>query len=562
MRTLLAIAFSLLVLVPAWAEDPKPAVPMPPVTSRSELVLVPTMVRDKSGAVVSGLSKGDFILLENGAEQKIAVFEEIRTSAIRPSHPPLPTGEFSNYLVREPGSQRITIIVMDAINTQFADRAYAREQILKFLAEVAGSRDPIALLLLQRSGARVIHDFTTDSTVLAKALRRLQPGDGAPVADNEETLPSPTTSNLALSNENAQIASEIQQLVQMLDNMEQNYLASQRMMAALLTLDCMQQIARAYAAIPGRKSLIWASGGFPFSIDDLSRLVSGSSAAVPSYLSDILPRYENTWRALNAANIALYPVDVHGMVMALPGAERHISATGLKSAGQRISITHLDTLDTFRQFAEMTGGKAYFNTNDLVHAFRDAVDDSAAYYILGFYVAPEDRKPGWRKLQVKVQHPGAQVRNRSGFYMMPEDKDKNKTKLNEIALALSSPVDFTSLPVLARWTGTTPNGDKKRAAFELILPANAALVDEADQNHLSLEFQAAASLTTGKAIASNGRSVEAHLKPEALAQVRSAGVTYKGVLELPPGEYNVRFVVRDNLSGRLGSLAAPLQIGP
>ena len=543
MRALLAMTLSLLLLTPALAEDTKPPERMPTLVSRSELVLVPTLVRDKSGAPVAGLSKGDFTLLENGREQKIAVFEQIKTAAVRPSRPRLPAGEFSNYLVDQPAPRRVTLIVMDSINTQFADRSYARDQILKFLGEMAGSNEPIALLQLQRGGVRVIHDFTTDPAVLAKALRRLQPGPEAPVADTEEMY-------------------ESQQLGNLLQYLEQNYLPAQRMLAAQLTLDSMQQIARAYAAIPGRKSLIWASGGFPFSIDDLSRVLSGSAGSTASYLSEILPLYEKTWQALNDANVALYPVDVGGLVVLGQSAASQLSASNLQRASQRALWMHEDTLATFREFADMTGGKAYVNTNDLTHAFHDAVDDSASYYMLGFYLAPDDRKPGWRKLQVKVQHADAHVRARSGFYVMPEDKDKNKTKLSDIALAMSSPLDFTSLPLLVRWTETTPNGDKKRAAFELVLPADAALaiVDESDQNHMSLDFDAAAREPTGKIVASHGRTFEAHLKPESLTQIRSTGITYKGALDLLPGEYTVRFVVRDNLSGRMGSVAAPLRV--
>jgi len=542
------IAMAFLLHAGASAQDSRSPEPAPTITSRTELVLVPTLVREKSGAPISGLARTDFTLLESGAERKIAVFEEIKTTAVRQQRQALPAGEFSNYLVNEPAPGRVTIIVMDSINTRFADRSYARDQILKFLGEMAGSNEPIALLQLHRGGVRVIHDFTTDPAVLAKALRRSRPGAEAPVADSEESLPGPT------------VMAESQQLTNMIQDMEQNYLAAQRMLAAQLTLDGMQQIARAYAAMPGRKSVIWASGGFPFSIDDLSRVLSGSAALTPSYLSDILPSYEKTWQALNDANVALYPVDVRGLVVLGPSAASHVTASNLQRANRRASSMHQDTLATFNEFADMTGGKAYFNTNDLTHAFHDAVDDSASYYMLGFYLTSDDRKPGWRKLQVKVKPAHAQVRTRSGFYLMPEDKDRAKSRQSDIALALSSPLDFTSVPLLARWTETTPNGDKKRAAFELILPANAALVVESDQNHMSLDFGAAAREPAGKIVASHGRTLDAHLKPESLQQIRSDGITYKGALDLPPGQYTVRFVVRDNLSGRMGSVAASLTV--
>jgi len=535
------IAMAFLLHAGASAQETRPPEPAPTITARTELVLVPTLVREKSGAPITGLAKTDFTLLENGAERKIAVFEEIKTTAVRQRRQALPAGEFSNYLVNEPAPGRVTIIVMDSINTQFSDRSYARDQILKFLGEMAGSNEPIALLQLQRGGVRMIHDFTTDPAVLAKALRRSRPGPEGPVADTEESL-------------------ESQQLTNMMQDLEQNYLAAQRMLAAQLTLDGMQQIARAYAAIPGRKSVIWASGGFPFSIDELSRALSGGVGTATSTLSDILPFYEKTWQALNDANMALYPVDVRGLVVLAPSAASRGSLSNPQAASRRAAWMHQETLATFQEFADMTGGKAYFNTNDLTHAFHDAVDDSASYYMLGFYLAPDDRKPGWRKLQVKVRPEHAQVRTRSGFYVMPEDKDKAKSRQSDIALALNSPLDFTAVPLLARWTGTTPNGDKKRAAFELILPANAVLVAESDQNHMNLDFDAAAREPTGKIVGSHGRTLDAHLKPESLQQIRSSGITYKGALDLPPGQYTVRFVVRDNLSGRMGSVAALLTV--
>ena len=547
MRTMrLSTGILALLLLPTTspaAEDSKPQQSSPKITSRSELVLVPTLVRDKSGAHVAGLSKGDFALLENGAEREISVFEEIRTSGARPSRPSLPAGEFGNYLGNQPVPGRVTIILMDAINTKFSDRAYAREQILKFLQETASSKEPIALLLLHRGGVRVIHDFTTDPAVLAEAVRRFQLGPGTPVAQTEEEDP-------ILSDETDQLSKAMQE-------MEGNILASERMLAAQLTLDGLEQICRAYAAIPGRKSVIWASGGFPFSVDDLSRGLAGSR-----FVTEIVRLYERTWHALNDADIAVYPVDVRGQVVLFPGGSRRMSGSpvNIQRSEQRAALKNQDTLDTFTEFADMTGGRAYFNTNDLAHAFHDAVDDSGSYYLLGFYLRPDDRKPGWRKLQVKVKPPHAQVRARSGFYVVPEDKDSNKTKLDEMALAMNSPLDFTSLPILGRWTDTTPKGEKKRATFELVLPANAVMVDESDQNHMSLDFAAAAREPTGKVVGNNGRSVEAHLKPESLAQIRSSGITYKGDLDLAPGKYIVRFVVRDNLSGRVGSVAAPLTV--
>jgi VWFA-related protein len=100
-------------------------------TSRTELVLIPTLVTDKSGKHISGLKKEDFTVLENGAEQKIATFEEITSDPQRPSRPKSPnsnefSNEFSNALAGGQSNRRITLMVLDFINTPIMDQAAAR----------------------------------------------------------------------------------------------------------------------------------------------------------------------------------------------------------------------------------------------------------------------------------------------------------------------------------------------------------------------------------------------------------------------------------------------------
>src|ERR1700684_2912744 len=108
-------------------------------TARTQLVLIPTLVTDKSGNHITGLKKEDFTVLENGGEQKIATFEEITSDAhrwIRPKNP----NEFGNTLTGGQSARRITLIVLDFINTPFAAQAYARIDLLKYLTESVDQR--------------------------------------------------------------------------------------------------------------------------------------------------------------------------------------------------------------------------------------------------------------------------------------------------------------------------------------------------------------------------------------------------------------------------------------
>jgi hypothetical protein len=87
------------------------------------------------------------------------------------------------------------------------------------------------------------------------------------------------------------------------------------------------------------------------------------------------------------------------------------------------------------------------------------------------------------------------------------------------------------------------------------------LIDAADNNHISLEFLASVTTPTGlQASRPDGKTVDLHPAPELLAKIREKGIGYRAALDLAPGEYTVRFVVRDNLTGRVGSVAAPLKV--
>ena len=101
-------------------------------SSHTQMVLVPAVVTDKSGKHITGLKQEDFRVLENGGEQKIASFEEISSDTHlwhRPSNP----NAFSNAASSGASPGRLTVIVLDYINTKFADQVYARHELLKYL---------------------------------------------------------------------------------------------------------------------------------------------------------------------------------------------------------------------------------------------------------------------------------------------------------------------------------------------------------------------------------------------------------------------------------------------
>jgi len=528
-------------------------------TARAELVLIPALVTDKSGNHITGLKKEDFTVLENGAEQKIATFEEIASDPHRVSRPGNPN-EFSNSLAGAASNRRITLMVLDLLNTRFMDQAYARQDLLKYLTQSVDQREPTALYTLTRSGIHVIHDFTTDPRVLVAALHKVK-GDAFQMVDSEEAVEAATgtaSPDGSAGVDPGAVQTEAQKIQTMMEDAELNFQSFQQRLAITYTLEAMQQVAQALAGFPGRKSLIWASGGFPFSVSDNTMQLA--PAGLDS-LTDVLPMYEHTWQLLNDAQIALYPVDVKGLQsVGLPSAS--VSNPG-RNYGRNMTWRNLDTQATLQTFASMTGGRAYYNSNDLVKGFRNAVDDSAEYYMLGYYLDRSKTKSGWRKLAVKVKRDHVDVRARSGFFVTNATIDPENSRNSDLSSALQSPLDYTSLALVARWDKIEPGKEpgKKHVNYEMHVPPDSVLIDNAENNHVVLDFIVVVKTPEGKAVdRPTGQKVDAHLTSEKLAAVRQKGLAYGGALDLAPGEYTVRFVVRDDLSGRVGSVAGPLKI--
>jgi hypothetical protein len=156
-----------------------------------------------------------------------------------------------------------------------------------------------------------------------------------------------------------------------------------------------------------------------------------------------------------------------------------------------------------------------------------------------------------------------EVRVRSGFFVTKATVDPEDTRASDIASALQSPLDYTSLALVVRWDKVEPSKEpgKKRLIYGIHVAPDAALINDAENNHVVLDFVALAKTLEGKTVDHPvGKQIEAHLSAEKVSAVRHNGIAYSGALDLAPGEYTVRFVVRDDLSGRMGSVAAPLKV--
>src|SRR5579859_695731 len=538
------------------------------LTSRTELVQVPVVVRDGSGAPIKGLKKEDFTVLENGKQQSISTFEEINTSSAPIKRPALNATQFSNVYIGSPEPRRVTIMVLDSINTPYLDQTTARKELIKYISRNLKNSDLIALMAMDRKGVHMIHDFSSSPEMLIAALRRvtgalpnMNASDSAALANGADTSTlsdANTIDTTSLDNE----AEALQSFMDQSDNLVARYRQAE---AVEDTFKNFLNIAQAFSGVPGRKSIVWLTGGLPFNLYDQSAEPTGR---------DLSGLYQRTLQMMNQANIAVYPVDVRGRMNwgygnASASAALGQSAQSFRTGGQ-VNIMTTSAIEAgnhqnLNDFAEMTGGRAFYNSNDLASGMQQASNDAAAYYMLGYYLDRKIDRAGWRKLKVKVDHPGAHVLARSGFFVTQATVDPSVDKRYDIVAALNSPLDSTALPIGMRWMGIQPvsGSDKYRAKFAIVAPPKTISVDASSKNHFSVELVAQPRAADGTPV-EGGISpvISGDLSPENLEKFQKTGFVYSGALELPQGEYTVRFVMRDDISGNVGSVSAPLNLLP
>lgn len=531
------------------------------IRTQTNLVLVPVEVRSH-GQHVSGLGKDKFTLLQDGKPQKIAVFEEVRTTTERLKKVPVGAREFTNQYEGSPATARYTVIAIDRINTTTMDMQRLRAGLTKFLTEVSESGEPIRLVAINLSNIEILQDFTTDPKVLAAALARTK--SPTRTAQSSATLNEGMSEVEAAIKNNAnegmdadQQAQYVASRLQQLDNtkeMEQRQIAFQQRSSRINSIEALQMLAQSLAGLPGRKSVVWASSGYPFALF----VNEGRSTATydPSQVIEAGNLDDYTMHLLNDANIAVYPVDARGTVntaFEVMDTSRKYSATLAEKDAARMS--NQETITTFQHLAASTGGKACVERTDLSGCFKDAVDDSRDYYMVGYYVEP-NLKPGWHKLQAKVEA-DANVRSRTGFIYSKLDPDQLRT--NDMRLQLSSLLVDPGIPFRGQWTIKEPKGDKKDVGFDMKILPEANVVGE-QEPHLNLEIAAVARGKDGAVAGQFAQKIDRQLPPQAVSTIRAAGIEYRNAMALAPGDYLVRLVVRDNNTGRMGSATTMVKV--
>ncbi|MGI8741257.1 MAG: VWA domain-containing protein [Bryobacteraceae bacterium] len=534
-------AICVLYLIPSTQSQTAPAPGPVVLKSTTRLVQINVIAQDKKGQPIPDLTKQEFHIKVNGKPQPVSVFSVESTGALPQSAPvKLPPNTFTNRLEEREGTpSSVTLLLLDALNTKFEDQAYAKQQVIQFLRQIQPS-DRIAIYALGRN-LRVLHDYTTDASDLVRRLSKYGPQNIPDLAASE---PSGALGDDSFNLDSWMRGGGV-------SGAEADFYTVNRVQG---TLRAIEFIADHVARIPGRKNLIWVSGGFPLTIgfDDLSARADPSREQ-----RTFTPEMDRTVRAVNNANLAIYPVDARGLIVDPRfSAENRMADLRPNTRPSLRPPPGVRNQESMRELASRTGGRAYYNTNDLKNAIREAVEDARLTYTLGFYPSDEKFDGKFHEIKLQVDRPGVNLRYRKGYFDFGERPQDDRTRKAELQDAVWSPIDASAIGLVVKARRTGPPD-----AFEVYVTVESSGISLEQQGNRwagRLDIIMVQKDDGGSQYNAATDVIELRLLQPNYQRVLREGLTYRKLVARASQAKSLRVVVRDAASGSIGSVTIPL----
>jgi VWFA-related protein len=520
----------------ALPQNPQQA-QQPPYRLRftSELVLVNVVIRDKKGNLVRGLKKEDFTVLEDGKKQDVSTFdfENIDELAI-----PGPADATTTGVAGQPGLLRSTEQpVMDARDRRlmllfFDFSAMDPEQIersvdaaKKFVQTKMQPADLIAMVSLA-TNMHVDLDFTADKAKVLATLASYNSGQGQGFDNGTEGSSEGTAETGGAFT---------------VDDTDYNTFSADRKLLAL------QAIMQSLGKISQKKSIIYFSNGISQSgVDNQSALRAATASAVK-------------------ANVSIYPLDVRGLQAFPPGGEAQAASLHGQSAYNGNAVfndldSNASSQETLSTLASDTGGKAFFDSNDFGGVFSQVQKDTSAYYVLGFTSANKLKDGRFRHLRVQINRPDVHLEYRSGYYAGRDFQHLNRTdREQQMSDELEAELPRTDVALFAGAAYFRQDDSHYYLAVSLVVPGSQIpFVQAKDKDNATIDI--IGEVRSGGKLAVGQLRDTVKLALDSSQQVRRKNVQYNTGFVLAPGSYHLKFVVRENQTGRLGSFETDVQI--
>lgn len=500
----------------------------------SDLVLTNVVVRDKkTGEVVRGLTQNDFTIYENGKAQKVSSFDFQSVDQAQPLNEATVSGRGS--LLQEKGTavpleeqlrnHRLIVMFFDLTSMQEDDLDRAADAAKNYLNKQMQSADLVAMVSLGTS-LTVDQDFTADKKALLHVINRYTGSEGQGFAQGDNG--TGTNGSEDASGYTA-------------DETEYNGINTDRELFALKT------IAQSLEKINERKSLLYFSGGLTKDgIENQASLRSAINASV-------------------RANLAIYSVDTRGLQAISPlgdstkGSLRGNAAfTG--SGVQANFDSNFNSQETLANLSTDTGGKAFFDSNDFAPAFQKVQQDTSAYYVIGFRSTNPLRDGRFRKLSIKVNRADVKLEYRPGYYAPADFRHSNKEdRERELEEQLASDLPATDVAVYLQALYFRMEDNRFFVPVSIIVPGSQIpFVKGGDRDKATLDIIGQVKDAQNRIIGDSRETVKLAL--DASQQVSRKNIQYSTGFTLPVGKYHLKFVVRENETGHMGSFETDITV--
>ena len=505
--------------------------------AQTDLVLVNVTVQDKNGNFVRTLKPGDFSVLEDNKPQKIVSFDIENTDAVatqevaqakplpeETSAQPASTASLAS-AVNEFKDRRLIVLFFDqsAMEPDETDRAIT--SAVHYVDTQMAPADLVAIVSLGNS-LLVNQDFTTDHDLLKKELLAFNTasGQGFEEGSTGSTEGTPDTAQAFT-----------------VDDTEYNIFNTDRRLEAL------RSVGERLSHVQQKKSLIYFSSGMDRTgIENQSELRAATNAAV-------------------RANLAIYTMDMRGLQAIVAGGEaQNASLRGVSAYSGQSMMNALNsnftTQETLVTLASDTGGRAFLDSNDFGKVFKSVQDDSSTYYMLGYHSTNPARDGRYRRITVKVNLPGMKIDYRRGYYAPADYQHSTKEdKERQLEEQLASELPATDLPVYLGAAYFRLDGNKFAVPISLVVPGSQIpFVRSSDRDKATLDVIGLVTDKDSRPMTTIRDTVK--LAVDSADNVTKKNVQYNTALTLTTGRYHLKFVVRENQTGRMGSFETDLDV--
>jgi VWFA-related protein len=526
--------------------------------ARAETVMVDAVVVDGFGNPVTGLTRDDFVVSEQGRQQHVESFEAV-SLPLAPSEaaevaPPARPRVSTNAEAPQRRA-RVLAIVFDDVHLSPLNAERAKASLTTFLqqnvrvgetvmlgavgmdaywsARMPEGRQDMLAVLGKLAGHRIpsaAHDFVSDYEAM-----RIHLNNDTTIGDRVERRfrsylvdsNSQSMTRLAETTRLRVLAGTNEPIVEM--RAAETYADARH--RNTLTLTGMKRAIEALTTVRGRKSLILVSEGF----------ILDATVVADRDVIDAAKR----------ANVAVYFIDVRGL-MALPGfmTAEYNQALDVKDFGGTLANGILDA-EGAAAVAESTGGFTIRNSNDLLSGLDRVTRDSRDYYLLGYTPQDAARDGHFRPIQVRVNRKGVTVRARAGYYAPRDDPDAKPDDLSRLDAranaALDSPLAIGDIPLRAAAYVMEAASDG-RARVAVTVDADVARLSFAESDGKPKNTLQLVCLVVQRGTGAAQRfdkTVEMTPTPETIERLRASWYPFDHDFELAPGVYQARVMVRD-----------------